>query len=103
MVTVLTGMGITMMMTAEVEDSYTDLRFSPHGTAFLTDAIIMQRYVALNGQQQRIMGVVKVRGSEHSKDLRAFEITAEGIVMGDRLGTYEGLLTGNPGSPLNGG
>ena len=96
MVTVLTGMGITMMMTAEVEDSYTDLRFSPHGTAFLTDAIIMQRYVAIEGRLQRLMGVVKVRGSEHSKDLRAFEITHEGIVMGERLGGYEGLLTGNP-------
>jgi len=96
MVTVLTGMGITMMMTAEVEDSYTDLRFSPHGTAFLTDAIIMQRYVAIGGRLQRIMGVVKVRGSEHSKDLRAFEITHEGIVMGEGLGGYEGLLTGNP-------
>ena len=44
MVAVLTGMGITMMMTAELEDSYMDLRFSPHGTAFLTDAIIMQVY-----------------------------------------------------------
>jgi circadian clock protein KaiC len=98
MVTVLTGMGVTMMMTAEVEDSYTDLRFSPHGTAFLTDAIIMQRYVEIGGQLQRIMGVVKIRGSEHSKDLRAFEITQEGIVMGERLGSYEGLLTGNPQS-----
>jgi circadian clock protein KaiC len=96
MVTVLTGMGITMMMTAEVEDSYTDLRFSPHGTAFLTDAIIMQRYIAFKGQLQRIMGVVKVRGSMHSKDLRAFEITEEGIVMGETLGSYEGLLTGSP-------
>ena len=96
MVTVLTGMGITMMMTAEVEDSYTDLRFSPHGTAFLTDAIIMQRYIAFKGQLQRIMGVVKVRGSIHSKDLRAFEITEEGIVMGETLGSYEGLLTGSP-------
>ena len=96
MVTVLTGMGITMMMTAEVEDSYTDLRFSPHGTAFLTDAIIMQRYIAFKGQLQRIMAVVKVRGSAHSKDMRAFEITEEGIVMGKTLGSYEGLLTGNP-------
>jgi circadian clock protein KaiC len=95
MVTVLTGMGITMMMTAEVEDSYTDLRFSPHGTAFLTDAIIMQRYIAFQGQLQRIMAVVKVRGSAHSKDLRAFEITETGIVMGERLGSYEGLLTGS--------
>jgi circadian clock protein KaiC len=96
MVAVLTGMGITMMMTAELEDSYMDLRFSPHGTAFLTDAIIMQRYIELNGQLQRIMAVVKVRGSAHSKDLRAFDITDEGIVMGQTLGRYEGLLTGSP-------
>jgi circadian clock protein KaiC len=96
MVAVLTGMGLTMMMTAELEDSYVDLRFSPHGTAFLTDVIIMQRYIELKGQLQRVMGVVKVRGSAHSKDLRAFEITDEGIVMGDTLAAYEGLLTGSP-------
>ena len=96
MVAVLTGMGITMMMTAELEDSYLDLRFSPHGTAFLTDAIIMQRYIELKGQLQRIMAVVKVRGSAHSKDLRTFEITEKGIVMGEALGGYEGLLTGSP-------
>jgi circadian clock protein KaiC len=96
MVTVLTGMGITMMMTAEVEDSYTDLRFSPHGTAFLTDAIVMQRYVVFKGHLQRIMGVVKVRGSVHSKELRAFEITEVGIVMGEALTGYDGLLTGSP-------
>ena len=96
MVAVLTGMGITMLMTAELEDSYRDLRFSPHGTAFLTDAIIMQRYVELKGQLQRVMAVVKVRGSVHSKDLRAFEITDQGIAMGETLGEYEGLLTGSP-------
>jgi circadian clock protein KaiC len=96
MVAVLTGMGITLMMTAELEDSYVDLRFSPHGTAFLTDAIIMQRYIELKGQLQRIMAVVKVRGSAHSKDLRAFEIADEGIVLGETLGRYEGLLTGSP-------
>ncbi len=42
------------------------------------------------------MAVVKVRGSAHSKDLRAFEITSEGIVMGETLAGYEGLLTGSP-------
>ena len=96
MVAVLTEMGITMMMTAELEDSYVDLRFSPHGTAFLTDAIIMQRYIELKGQLQRIMAVVKVRGSVHSKDLRAFTITDKGIIMGQTLDSYEGLLTGGP-------
>jgi len=96
MVAVLTGMGITLMLTAELEDSYVDLRFSPHGTAFLTDAIIMQRYIELKGQLRRVMAVVKVRGSAHSKELRAFEINEDGIVVGEALGSYDGVLTGSP-------
>lgn len=96
MVAVLTGMGVTMLMTAELEDSYTDLRFSPHGTAFLTDVIIMQRYIELHGCLERVMSVVKVRGSAHSKQIRTFEITKTGIVIGDPLPHYDGLLTGHP-------
>jgi circadian clock protein KaiC len=96
MVAVLTGMGITLLMTAELEDSYVDLRFSPHGTAFLTDAIIMQRYIEVQGELKRIMAVVKVRGSAHRKELRAFEINEDGIVVGEALGGYVGLLTGHP-------
>ncbi len=96
MVAVLTGMGVTMLMTAELEDSYTDLRFSPHGTAFLTDVIIMQRYIELHGCLQRVMSVVKVRGSAHSKEIRAFEITKTGIAIGEPLASYDGLLTGHP-------
>jgi circadian clock protein KaiC len=96
LVAALTGMGVTVMLTAELEDSYTQLRFSPHGTAFLTDAIILQRYLELDGQLRRVMGVVKVRASAHSKDLRLFEITKDGIVVGERVGDHQGLLTGNP-------
>jgi circadian clock protein KaiC len=96
MVAVLTGMGVTLMMTAELEDSYTDLRFSPHGTAFLTDVIIMQRYIELQGCLQRVMSVVKVRGSNHSNEIRAFEINKTGIVVGKPLASYDGLLTGHP-------
>ena len=96
LVSTLTGKGLTVMMTAELEDRYTDLRFSPHGTAFLTDAIILQRYLEIEGQLKRVMAVVKVRSSNHSQDLRSFEITDEGIVVGERIGDYEGLLTGSP-------
>lgn len=96
MVAVLTGMGVTMMMTAELEDSYTDLRFSPHGTAFLTDVIILQRYIELRGCLERVMSVVKVRGSGHSKQIRTYEITRAGIAIGEALAHYDGLLTGHP-------
>jgi len=96
LVAVLTGMGITMLMTTELENSYIDLRFSPHGTAFLTDAIILQRYVELQGQLTRVMTVVKVRASAHSKELRRFEISDGGIVVGERVANYQGLLSGSP-------
>jgi circadian clock protein KaiC len=96
MVTSLTSMGVTVMMTAELEDTYTDLRFSPHRTAFLTDAIIIQRYIELHGELKRVTAVVKMRGSAHSKDLRAFEIVEDGIIVGEKLGMYKGLLSGSP-------
>ncbi len=94
MVAALTGLGVTVMMTAELEDRYTDLRFSPHDTAFLADAVILQRYVEIEGHLERLMTVVKVRGSGHSKELRLFEITGAGITVGAPLTEYEGLLTG---------
>jgi circadian clock protein KaiC len=96
MVAVLTGMGLTVLMTSELEDRYTDLRFSPHGTAFLTDAIIVQRYIEVESRLKRIMAVVKVRGSAHSNELHLFEITDEGIVIGEPLAQYQGLLSGQP-------
>ena len=93
----LTGAGVTVMATVELADSYTDLRFSPHGVAFLTDVIIMQRYIELDAELKRAMTVVKVRSSAHSKALHAYEIsTSGGIVVGDALKGYEGLLTGTP-------
>jgi circadian clock protein KaiC len=93
----LTGLGVTIMATVELQDTYTDLRFSPSGISFLTDAIILQRYVELEGRLKRAMAVVKVRSSQHSKDLREYEITAGGgVVIGSTLEGYEGLLTGTP-------
>lgn len=96
MVAELTSMGVTILMTSELEDRYTDLRFSPFGSAFLADAILVQRYVELAGQLKRVFSVVKVRGSAHSKDIRLFDITDEGIVIGDILAEYDGIMTGRP-------
>ena len=95
MVAVLTGMGVTVLMISELEDRYTDLRFSPYGAAFLTDAIIVQRYVEIRGHIERVMAVVKVRNSAHSHQLRRFEINDSGIVIGDAMTEIEGALTGH--------
>ncbi|OGB23751.1 MAG: protein kinase [Burkholderiales bacterium RIFCSPLOWO2_02_FULL_57_36] len=100
MIAVLTGLGVTVLMTAELEDRYTDLRFSSYGNAFLADAIIVQRYVEIDGQFRRVISVVKIRASAHSKDIRFFDITADTITIGERLTHYQGILSGDASSTL---
>ena len=96
MVAELTGRRMTVLMTSELEDRYTELRFSPFGSAFLADAIIVQRYIEIEGQFKRVLSVVKVRGSRHSKDIRLFDITDAGVVLGETLSGYTGIMTGRP-------
>jgi circadian clock protein KaiC len=99
LVGVLTGLGVTVMMTLEIEDGYTELRLGPRENAFLTDAIILQRYVELDGALRRVMTVVKVRGSDHSTDLRFYEVSSRGLTVGDPIrGYHHGLLTADPWS-----
>jgi circadian clock protein KaiC len=96
MITALVATGVTVLMTSELEDRYTDLRFSPYGTAFLTDAIIVQRYIEVDSRLLRVMAVVKVRASGHSNQLREFSIDHTGIHIGQMLYGQEGLLSGRP-------
>jgi circadian clock protein KaiC len=96
MASALSRTGATVMMTSELEDRYTDLRFSPYGTAFLVDAIIVQRYIEVDSRLLRVMAVVKVRSSVHSNELRLFEIDDNGIQIRGMLPGQEGLLGGRP-------
>jgi circadian clock protein KaiC len=96
LVVALARTGVTVLMTSELEDRYTDLRFSPYGTAFLTDAIIVQRYIELDSCLRRVLAVVKVRASRHSNQLREFHIDQDGIHVGRPLPDQEGLLGGRP-------
>ena len=92
----LASTGVTVLMTSELEDRYSDLRFSPYGTAFLTDAIIVQRYIEVDSRLRRVMAVVKVRASAHSDELCESTIGAHGIELGQTLPDQEGLLGGRP-------
>ena len=96
MVTALLASGVTVLMTSELEDRYSDLRFSPYGTAFLTDAIVVMRYIEVERRLPRMLAVVKVRASAHSNELREFTIDDGGLHVGDMLLGHEGLLGGRP-------
>jgi circadian clock protein KaiC len=43
------------------------------------------------------MVVIKMRGGNHAKDIREYEITSKGVVILDkRLTNYQGLISGIP-------
>ena len=97
MIGALTGAGITILSTVEVEDTFTGLPFSHYAISFLTDDIIRLRYVEIDGQMRKIMVVIKMRGGNHSKDIREYVITDKGVVViHPRRTDYNGLTTGIP-------
>jgi circadian clock protein KaiC len=97
MIVALTGAGVTILSTVEVEDSFTGFSFSHYTISFLTDDIIRLRYVEIDGQLRKVMVIIKMRGGNHSKDIREYVITGKGmVVIHPRSTDYEGLITGIP-------
>ncbi len=97
MIAALTGAGVTILTTVEIEDSFTRFELSNYAISFLTDDIIRLRYVEIDGQLRKVVVVVKMRGGNHSKDIREYVITDEGIVIiGPRQTDYAKLTSGLP-------
>jgi circadian clock protein KaiC len=92
----LTATGVTVFMTAEVAEGFSEARFTTEKVSFITDEIIVQRYIELEGELRRVMAVIKMRGSEHSHEFRTYDVTAEGVVIGAALTEYDGIITGVP-------
>jgi len=54
------------------------------------------RYIEIDAELHKVLAVLKMRRSAHAHDLRTYEITPEGIVVGAPLRNYRGILTGAP-------
>lgn len=92
----LAELGVTVLVTVGQVDVFTELRFSEGNIGFMTDAVLAMRFVEIEGRMAKMMAVVKVRGSAHSKDIREYDITDQGIEIGGTPRHYEGLLSGRP-------
>lgn len=92
----LTATGVTVLMTDEVVDANPGGRFTHERVSFITDDIFVQRYVEIDGRLQKVLSVVKMRGSAHATDFRAYTLTSDGAVIGQSLSNYHGITTGVP-------
>jgi circadian clock protein KaiC len=97
MIAALTGAGVTILSTVEVEDTFASFHFSHYAISFLTDDIVRLRYVEIDGQLRKILVVVKMRGGNHAKDIREYVINDRGLVIiSPRRTDYAALTTGQP-------
>jgi circadian clock protein KaiC len=92
----LTGSGVTILLTVEVTEPYNNMRFTPHPISFLTHDIVLQRYFELDAELRTFLTVIKTRARGHSREMRAYEVTSNGIVVGKRLSELKGLITAVP-------
>jgi circadian clock protein KaiC len=95
-ISAITGLGVTVLMTVDIVQSFTELSLSPHITEFLADVLVLQRYAELDGELEKVLAVVKMRTSPHDTSIRRYGVDSSGIVIGERVAGRSGVLTGIP-------
>ncbi len=64
--------------------------------AFVVDSYILLRYVEIESTIRKALLALKMRGSDHAKDIRQYEITRNGIEVLSKFEGQEGILSGSP-------
>jgi circadian clock protein KaiC len=88
--------GITALLTNEIPELFGTMTLSEHGVSFISDNVILLRYVELASQITRAISVLKMRGSNHDKSLREYRITLMGMEVLEPFEGVQGIITGTP-------
>lgn len=92
----LTGLGRMVIFVNGVESVTGSFRVTGRDLSHLADNIIFLRYLEVNGELRKTIGVLKKRVGDFEKTLREFEITGEGVRIGKPLVGLRGVLEGIP-------
>ena len=77
------------MLIGEIEEPEEDV-------AFVADSYLLLRYVEIESSIRKALLVLKLRGSDHAKDIRQFEIMHSGIEVQSKFEGREGIMSGSP-------
>ncbi|MES1199042.1 MAG: ATPase domain-containing protein [Pseudomonadota bacterium] len=69
---------------------------APVDVTYLADTVILLRYFEALGSVRRAVSVIKKRTGDHEKTIREFSITNAGVMLGEPLGAFQGILRGVP-------
>jgi circadian clock protein KaiC len=64
--------------------------------SYIADSVIMLRYFEARGKVRQAISVFKKRVGLHERTIRLFSMSAKGIMVGEVLTNFHGILTGVP-------
>ena len=91
----LAQQGVVSMMILGQHGITGDLR-SDIDISYLADTVMMLRFFETAGQGRKTISVIKTRTSDHERTIREFRIDSRGIVIGEPIRNFSGILSGTP-------
>lgn len=88
--------GLTAVLTRESMALLGETEATDDAFGFLVDAYILLRYVEIESAIRKALLVLKMRGSDHDKGIRQFEITSRGVDVRAPFEGREGIMSGSP-------
>lgn len=92
----LSGQGVLTLMVLAQHGMLGNMMNTPVDLTYLADTVIITRYFELAGMVKKAVSVIKQRSGLHESTIREFQITKEGINVGEPLTRFKGVLTGVP-------
>jgi circadian clock protein KaiC len=79
----LSRAGISTVMTSEIPELFQVDRLAEYGISHLSDNVVLLQYLRVESRLLRTVTILKSRASAHDPEVREFDITPDGIVLGD--------------------
>jgi circadian clock protein KaiC len=88
--------GLTAVLTRESMALLGEAEGADDTLTFLVDSYTLLRYVEIDSAVHKGLLVLKMRGSNHDKGIRQFDITSRGVEVRAPFEGREGIMSGSP-------
>ena len=89
-------MNVTVIYANETQNLTGSTKVTGMGISPMMDTIILLRYVEIKSEMRKAISLIKMRGSDHDKDIRELVVSKKGVEIKLPFSEYSGLLSGSP-------
>ncbi len=86
--------GVTSLLLRENDNLLGSVTHVTSKIPFIVDSYLLLRYVEIDSAIAKALCILKMRGSDHHKDIRCFRITPQGIEVESKFSGREGIMSG---------